>query len=95
MILAGNGCKRRLPAPLEYRGCAVRVGVSALGIDGTVLASIKDSQKMEKLHARYFDYLTPVDKSEVLVVPMSAYDPILGIPWFNAGNPEIDWERKN
>ena len=72
----------------------VRAGVSTLGIDGTILANIKSCQKVEKIRVRYFDYLTPVDELEVLVVPMSAYDLILGIPWFNARNPEIDWKRK-
>jgi hypothetical protein len=29
---------------------------------------------------------------EVLIVPMTAYDLVLGLPWFKTRNPEIDWE---
>jgi hypothetical protein len=40
----------------------------------------------------YFEHEQPVDESEVLIVPMTAYDLVLGLPWFKARNPEIDWE---
>ena len=42
---------------------------------------------------RYFEHLKPVDESEVLVVPMKAYDLVLGLPWFKGRNPEIDWTK--
>jgi len=37
------------------------------------------------------EHLAPVTELEVLVVPMPAYDLGLGLPWFRARNPEIDW----
>jgi hypothetical protein len=42
---------------------------------------------------QYFEHLKPVDESEVLFVPMKAYDLVLGLPWFKARNPEIDWTK--
>jgi len=38
------------------------------------------------------EHLSPVQESEVLVVPMRAYDLVLGYPWFPSKNPDIDWE---
>jgi hypothetical protein len=38
-----------------------------------------------------FEHLKPFDESEVLVVPMKAYDLVLGLAWVEARNPEIDW----
>jgi hypothetical protein len=35
----------------------------------------------------------PVDEPDVLVVPMMAYDLVLGLPWFQSRNPEIDWSK--
>jgi hypothetical protein len=35
----------------------------------------------------------PVDEPDVLVVPMTAYDLVLGLPWFQSRNPEIDWSK--
>jgi hypothetical protein len=40
----------------------------------------------------YFEHEQSVDESNVLIVPMTAYDLVLGLPWFKAKNPEIDWE---
>jgi len=40
-----------------------------------------------------FEHLKPVDKSEVLVVPMKVYDLVLGLPWFMVRNPQIDWSK--
>ena len=68
--------------------------MSKVGIDGTVLAGAKGSQKVESLRVRHLEHLTPTNESEVLVVPMTAYDLILGIPWLNTSNPDIDWKRK-
>jgi hypothetical protein len=53
------------------------------------MMSAKESRKASLL-VQYFEHLKPVDKSEVLVVPMKAYDLVLGLPWFKARNPEID-----
>jgi hypothetical protein len=54
------------------------------------MMSAKESRKASLL-VQYFEHLKPVDKSEVLVVPMKAYDLVLGLPRIKARNPEIDW----
>jgi hypothetical protein len=61
------------------------------GLDGKVMSHAKDSRKT-RLSVSYFEHEQPVDESEVLIVPMTAYDLVLGLPWFKARNPEIDWE---
>jgi hypothetical protein len=43
---------------------------------------------------QYLPQLAPVDESDVLIVNMKAYDLVLGIPWFERHNPDIDWVRK-
>jgi hypothetical protein len=45
-----------------------------------------------RLSVSYFEHEQPVDESEVLIVPMMAYDLVLGLPWPKARNPEINWE---
>jgi hypothetical protein len=63
------------------------------GLDGKVMSHAKDSRKT-RLSVSYFEHEQPVDESEVLIasVPMTAYDLVLGLPWFKARNSEIDWE---
>jgi hypothetical protein len=61
-------------------------------LNGQVMMSAKESRKASLL-VQYFEHLTPVDESEVLVVPMKAYDRVLGLPWFKARNPEIYWTK--
>jgi len=39
------------------------------------------------------DYLALVDISDLLVVPMGAYELVLGLPWFPEQSPDIDWAR--
>ena len=51
--------------------------------------SARESRKAT-LSVQYFESLAPVDESDVLIVPMKAYDLVLGLPWFKARNPEID-----
>ena len=46
-----------------------------------------------RITVQYLDYLALVDKSDVLVMPMHAYDLIHGLPWFHKQNPDIDWAR--
>ena len=54
--------------------------------------SARESQKPSLL-VMYFEHLQLVDQSEVLVVPMKAYDLVLGLPWFKVRDPEIDWTQ--
>jgi hypothetical protein len=55
------------------------------------MSQAKDSRKT-RLSVSYFEHEQTVDESELLIVRMTAYDPVLGLPWFIARNPEIDWE---
>ena len=41
---------------------------------------------------KYFEHQDLVDEPEVLIVPMTAYDLVLGLPWFQTKNADIDWE---
>jgi hypothetical protein len=62
---------------------------STQGLNGQVMMSAKESRKASLL-VQYFEHLKPVDESEVLVIPMKAYDLVLGLPWFKARNPEMN-----
>jgi hypothetical protein len=73
--------------------------ITTYGIDGRVLAYTRDSRKA-RLPVKYFaqapvdepEARDLVDESEVLIVPMTAYDLVLGLQWLKTRNPEIDWE---
>jgi hypothetical protein len=62
---------------------------SIQGLNSQVMISARGSQKASLL-VQYFEHLEPVDKSEVLVVPMKSYNLVLGLRWFKARKPEID-----
>ena len=53
------------------------------------MRSEKEIQKA-RLLVQYFEHHKPVDKSEVLVDPIKTYDLVLGLPWFEPRNLEID-----
>jgi len=65
---------------------------TTLGLNRQVMEHARDSWK-PTISAQYFDHLAPVDEPEVLVVPIKAYDLVIGLPWFRARNPEIDLSR--
>jgi hypothetical protein len=67
--------------------------ISTLGLNGGVMQQAKDSRKT-RIMVQYLDYLAPVDESDVLVVPMRVYDLLLGLPWFQKRNPDIDWAHR-
>jgi len=50
----------------------------------------KDSRKTW-ITVQYLDHHTLVVESDVLVVPMRAYNPVLGLPWLQKRNPDINW----
>jgi hypothetical protein len=56
------------------------------------MVSAKESWKTS-ISVQYFEHLAPVDEPGALIVPMKAYDLVLGLPWFKGRNPEIDWSR--
>jgi hypothetical protein len=65
---------------------------STQGLNGQVMMSARESRKATLL-VQDFEHLKLGDESEVLVVPMKAYDLVLGLPWFKARNPEIAWTK--
>jgi hypothetical protein len=65
--------------------------VTTLGLKGHVMAHASDSRKTT-FAVQYIEHLSPVQQSEVPVVPMRAYDLVLGFPWFQARNPDVDWQ---
>jgi hypothetical protein len=65
---------------------------STQGLNGQLMMSAKESRKTN-ISVQYFEHLAPVDQPEVLIVPMKAYDLVLGLPWFKSRNPEINWVR--
>jgi len=50
----------------------------------------RDSRKID-INIRYISYLKDVTERDCLVVPMQAYDLVLGLPWFRKRDLEIDW----
>jgi hypothetical protein len=56
------------------------------------MMSAKDRRKTT-ISCQYFEHLAPVDEPDILVVPMTAYDLVLGYSWFQSWNPEIDWSK--
>jgi len=65
---------------------------STQGLNSHVMVSAHESQGTS-IVVQYFEHLAPVNKPEVQIVPMKAYDLGLGLPWFRARNPEIDRSR--
>jgi hypothetical protein len=60
--------------------------------DGGMMQHAKDSRKM-RIKVQCMDYLAPVDRSDVLVVSLRAYDFVLGLQWFPKQNPDINLAR--
>jgi len=56
--------------------------ITSLSLDGKVMQHAKDSRKT-RITIQYLDYLAPDNESDVLVIQMSAYDLVLGLPWFH------------
>jgi hypothetical protein len=65
--------------------------VTTLGLDGQIMAHASESRKTT-FTVQYMEQLSPVQESEVLVMPMRAYDLIFGLPWFQSRNPDVDWQ---
>ena len=65
--------------------------VTTLGLNGHVKAHASESRETT-FTVQYMEHLSPVKESEVIVVPMRAYDLVLGLPWFQSRNPDVDWQ---
>lgn len=53
--------------------------ITTFGLNGGVMQHVKESRKTWTT-VQYVDYLAPVDESVVLVMPMRAYDLVVGLP---------------
>ena len=67
--------------------------ITTVSLDGGVMQHAMDSQKTW-ITVQYLDYLPLVNESDVRVVPMRAYDLVLGLRLFHQSNPDIDWARR-
>ena len=65
--------------------------VTTLGLNGHIMAHVSERQKTT-FTVRYMEQLSLVQESKVLVVPVRAYDLVLGLPWFQSRNPDVDWQ---
>ena len=65
--------------------------VMTLGRNGQAMAHASDS-RITAFTFQYIEHLSPVQESEVLVVPMQAYNMVLGLRWFQSKNPDVDWQ---
>ena len=66
--------------------------VTTVGLNGQVLAYASKRRKTA-FTVQLMAHLSPVQESEVLVMPMRAYDGVLGLPWCQSRNPDVDWQR--
>ena len=67
--------------------------ITNLGMNGGVIQHAEDSRRKTQIRGHYLDYLAPVDRTVMQVVPMSAYDLVHNLPYFNKQSPDIYWAR--
>jgi hypothetical protein len=80
------------PRPRKPLGLADEPAyITSLGLNGHVMAHASESRKT-MFTVQYMENLSPVQESHVLVVPMRDYDWVLGLPWFQSRNPDVDWQ---
>jgi hypothetical protein len=78
------------PRLIEILGLGTQQAhTTTYGLDGNIRSHVKDSRKT-RLSVSYFEHEQPVDESDVLIVPMTAYDLVLGLPWFKT-TKELPW----
>jgi hypothetical protein len=78
------------PRLIEILGLGTQQAHTTIyGLDGNIRSHVKDSRKT-RLSVSYFEHKQPVDESDVLIVPMTAYDLVLGLPWFKTAK-ELPW----
>jgi hypothetical protein len=81
------------PRLVERLGLSTRkANKTTLGINGQVLMH-SDAAHATELTVQYMSHRAPIVESDVLVVPIQAYDMVLGTPWFRDQRPLIDWAR--
>ena len=52
----------------------------------------KDISEKPVVTVHYPDHIPPVQESEVLVVPMQAYNEVLGLRCYQSRNPDVEWQ---
>jgi len=66
--------------------------VTTLGLNGPVMAPANECPK-RAFTVQYIAHLSPLEETEVVFVPMWAYDLGLWLPKFQSRNPDVDWQR--
>ena len=64
--------------------------ITTHGLDSQVIVHGRESHKTV-MTVHNMHHLAPVHELEVLVVPLMAYNLVLGLPWFKTPKPEINW----
>jgi len=64
--------------------------ITTHGLTSQVIAHANESCKTAMM-VQYMDHSAPLHKPEVLVIPMRAYDIVLGLRWLKPRKPDIDW----
>jgi len=65
--------------------------VTTISLNGQIMAHVSKSQRT-MFTMQYMEHSSPVQESELLVLPMRAYDLVLGLPWFQSRKPEVEWQ---
>ena len=73
-------------------GCTLRRAyTTTYGLDGNILSDAFSSRRTAiSLEHEHAEHAYNID---ALVVPLTAYQLVLGMPWFRAQNPVIDWRN--
>jgi hypothetical protein len=66
------------------------VHITTYSLHGQVIAHVRESCKTV-ITDQYMDHFAPVHEPEVLVLPMRAYNLVLGLPGFKTRKLEIIW----
>jgi gag-polyprotein putative aspartyl protease len=71
-------------------GCTLRRAyTTTYGLDGNILSDAFSSRRTA-ISLEHAEHAYEID---ALVVPLTAYQLVLGMPWFRAQNPVIDWRN--
>ena len=79
----------------RLRLASTKANTATYGVDGKTLCEAEASRQCDVIVA-YEGDLNHISPHQItaLVVEMEAYDVILGMPWFAAEDPEIDWRNR-
>ena len=79
----------------RLRLASTKANTATYGVNGKTLCEAEASRQCDVIVA-YKEELNHVSPHQItaLVVEMETYDVILGMPWFETENPEIDWRNR-